>query len=299
MPKSFTSTRRTVSKFSKPTVSKRVKRIGVKPIVKTPDNVSSSTNWWSYLRVYRKTVSNLKIREKILQSNNNMIQTKQSPYKVGPTLIWTEIAADLSIFTTSEKYTNYMGFEAQFKNPRSRKFLKKLLKSKKMHMKKGSILIKEATPKNASNIPVHFCAYRIDKNGVFYIFDPSWHRNDPGVYSTTAFYNSLDAFGISYVHAENDHTHYYQSVLPNDVFCQTWSLIWLMDIHDNLLLPLPKTRQDAVDHLSKYVTGFSQIVLDDIDSYMALFPAYKLEGHDASVVFHTIIEKIRLILSLF
>jgi hypothetical protein len=300
MPKSFTTTRRTVSKFVRKTAPKRA--IGSRIREKSPDNVPSSTKWWSYLRIYRKTISNLKIREKILLSNTNMRQnTKQSNkkmYKVGPTLIWTEIAADLGIFTTAENYKKFMSFEAPFNNPCSSKFLKKILKHKKMHMKKGTILIKQATPKNATNIPVHFCAYRIDNKGILSIFDPSWHRADPGVYSTTAFYQSLDAFGISYVHAENDHTHYYQSVLPNDVFCQTWSLVWLMETHDITRLSIPKTREEAVAHLSQYISGFSNIVLDDIDAYMALFPTYKLEGNDPSVAFETIIQKIQLILGM-
>jgi len=302
MPKSFTTTRRTVSKFARKPEPKRP--IGSRIREKSSDNViSSSTKWWSYLRIYRKTISNLKIREKILLSNirsriHNTNRPNKKTYKVGPTLIWTEIATDLDIFTTAENYTNYIGFEAPFNNPCSSKFLKKILKHKKMRMKKGTILIKQATPKYATNIPVHFCAYRIDNRGILSIFDPSWHRADPGVYSTTAFYQSLDAFKISYVHAENEHTHYYQSVLPNDVFCQTWSLIWLMNTYDTVELPLPNKREDAVVHLSQYISGFSKTVLDDIDAYMALFPTYKLDGNDPSVAFETIIQKIYLILGM-
>ncbi len=233
----------------------------------------------------------MKIREKIIASSS-----RRPLYDIGPTLIWTEVTADLDIFTTAENYTNYLSFEAPFDNPRSPKYLRRILQ--KMRMKKGTILIKEATPAHVTNIPVHFCAYRIDDQGTMHIFDPSWHRNDPGVYSTSAFYDSLDAFGISYVHTENNHPHYYQSVLPNDVFCQTWSLIWLIDIYDHIGLPLPRTREEAVKHLTNYITGFSQIVLSDIDNYMALFPTYKLEGNVPNNVFQTIIQKVHLILRL-
>jgi hypothetical protein len=55
----------------------------------------------AFIRIYRKTISNLKIREEILRSI-------PSKYAIGPTLIWTEVPEDLSIFTTEESYTNYI-----------------------------------------------------------------------------------------------------------------------------------------------------------------------------------------------
>jgi hypothetical protein len=264
-------------------MSKRVykststRRIGKIP--RKPAGLVSQKDSFVYLRIYRKTVSNLEIREKILHSVS-------SEYAIGPTLIWTENPDDISIFTTAENYTHYIGFEAPFSNPRSPKYLKKVLES--MRMVKGTILIKETTPENAMHIPVHFCAYRIDENGTLTIFDPSWHSADPGIYSTTAFYDSLDAFGISYEHAEYTRAHHWQCVLPHDVFCQTWSLRWLL--YDTRCFPLPKTRIDATAHITKYIHDFTRIIIQNISEYMAVFPKYKLEGNSPARVFETILK---------
>ena len=157
--KSVSTSRRCVSKYtstSKPRILKTKKE-------------TNTTNWWTYFRIYRKTISNLKIREKILSNH----ELSDSMYKIGPTLIWTENTADLDIFTTAENYTNYLSFDAPFNVRSSPKYLKRLLL--RMRMEKGTILIKETTPENATNIPVHFCAYRIDQDGIFHIFDPSWN----------------------------------------------------------------------------------------------------------------------------
>lgn len=240
---------------------------------KTPQNISSS------LRIYRKTISNLKIRECIIQSF-------LSEYTLGPTIIWTEDADDLSIFTVAESYDHFIGFESPFSNPRSPKFLKKIIR--KMCYVKGTILIKESTPACAMHIPVHFCAYRVDSVGILTIFDPSWHSADPGIYSTTAFYESLDAFGVSYKHAEPKRRHHWQSLLPNDVFCQTWTLQWLLfDGHQSF--PLPLTRKEAADHIAKYIIQFSSIVASDVAKYMNVFPVYKLEGNNPVDVFRSIL----------
>ena len=252
--------------------------------------VCSTTSLFTYLRIYRKTISNLKIREDI-------VSCIPSEYSVGPTLIWTEDADDLSLFTTAESYEHFIGFELPFNNPRSPKYLKKIIE--KMRMKKGTILIKEASQKDAMHIPVHFCAYRIDDAGVFTIFDPSWHSADPGIYSTTAFYDSLDAFGISYQHAEPMRGHHWQSLLPNDVFCQTWTLQWLMNPIDSTRcrhsFPLPKTKLEAARHIAKYMKELSTIVIKKIDIYMSVFPTYKLENHNPTVVFRSIISNAQLV----
>jgi hypothetical protein len=237
-----------------------------------------------YLRIYRKSVSNLKNREAILSSI-------PSAYEVGPTLIWTENPDDLAIFTTNETYTHFISFETPFNNPRSPKYLAKILSSASMRMKKGSILIKE-TSTDTTRILVHFCAYRIDENGTLFIFDPSWHSADPGIYSTTAFYDSLDSFGISYRHVEVKRTHHWQSILPFDDYCQTWTLRWLMD--DPSIkggFPLPKTEKDARKQMLSYILQFTQILLSNIHVYMSNLPTYKLEGNDPMIVFKTIIER--------
>jgi hypothetical protein len=232
---------------------------------------------FTFIRIYRKTISNLKIREEILRS-------VPSPYKIGPTIIWTEVPEDLAIFTTEESYKNYIGFEGEFANPRSKNYLKKILSN--MRMTQGTILIKEATDPDAMNIPVHFCAYRVDAAGELSIFDPSWHSADPGIYSTTAFYDSLDAFGIAYKHSEQTRKHHWQSLLMNDVFCQTWTLQWLMS--NSRSFPLPANRNDAAKHIAKYIKELSSIILKNIETYMSVFPAYKLEGRDPFVVFQTL-----------
>ena len=237
----------------------------------------STQNWSALMRIYRKTVSNLKIREEILQ-------TYESEYEIGPTLIWTEDADDLSIFTVAESYDHYIGFEAPFWNPRSPKFLTKILA--KMRMTKGSILIKETTPPSAMHIPVHFCAYRVDAEGTFTIFDPSWHSADPGIYSTTAFYDSLEAFGVRYKHAEHERPRHWQSILSNDVFCQTWSLRWLLI--DNHSFPLPKTKLEAAKHIAIYTKEFARI-LSLNPEFMTIFPKYKLEGRVAKSVLRSIL----------
>ena len=246
--------------------------------------ITSLSKMAAFLRIYRKFVSNLKIREEILRKT-------ASSYAIGPTIIWTEDVADISIFTTSENYSNFIGFESPFNNPSSKQYLGKIIK--KMRMVKGTILVKEATPVTTStlinpmHIPVHFCAYRVDEAGVFTIFDPSWHGADPGIYSTTAFYESLDAFNIPYSHALPNRKHHWQSRLPDDVFCQTWTLRWLYD--DDARFPLPSTRLDAAKHIAGYIREFVRVVQRDISAYSALFPTYKLEGNSPEFVFQTIL----------
>lgn len=231
-------------------------------------------------RIYRKAISNLKIRDDILRS-------VPSNYAVGPTIIWTEIPGELSIFTTEESYTNYIGFEGVFANPKSKNYLKTILE--KMRMIKGTILIKEAPDNEASimNIKVHFCGYRIDENGKFFIFDPSWHSSDKGIYSTTAFYDSLEEYRIKYQHAEPTRKHHWQSLLLNDVFCQTWSLRWLYIENDHQFY-LPPTNKTAAKLIAMYMKKFSGIILQNIEKYMSMFPAYKLEGQDPTAVFRTL-----------
>ena len=270
----FKTTKRAISKYS------------------SRDSSQTDITMAAALRIYRKTVSNLKIREAFLRQES-------SDYEIGPTIIWTEDASDLSIFTADENYTNYIGFESPFNNPRSAKYLTKIIQ--KMRMTRGTILIKEATPKNAMHIPVHFCAYRVDETGIFTIFDPSWHSKDPGIYSTSAFYESLDAFGIVYTHAECERAHHWQSLLLNDVFCQTWTLQWLKEWRkewpkewpekDERPLPLPKTRLEAAKQITQYIQLNATILLQNIDSYMEHFPKYKLEGHDPKTVFNKILSK--------
>lgn len=232
---------------------------------------------FDYLRIYRKSASNLHIREDILR-------THKTEYETGPSLIWTEDANDLAIFTDDEEYTNFIGFESPFCNPKSPKFLKKILQN--MRMKQGTILIKDAGSNSAMNIPVHFCAYRVDQTGELTIFDPSWHSDDRGNYSTTAFYESLDVFGIPYKHAYPDRKWHWQSLLPNDVFCQTWTLQWLLS---SGRFNLPKTRLDAATQLANYVKTISRLISHDFDRYLEVFPRYKLEGNDPRKVFHSII----------
>ena len=258
------------TKALKTVAAKKPKLVNRKPSPPTQ-------NWSALMRIYRKTVSNLKIREDILR-------TYASEYEIGPTLIWTEDTDDLSIFTDAESYDHYIGFEAPFSNPRSPKFLTKILA--KMRMTKGSILIKETTPPSAMHIPVHFCAYRVDCEGTLTIFDPSWHSADPGIYSTTAFYDSLDAFGVRYKHAERDRRRHWQSILSNDVFCQTWSLRWLLI--DNHSFPLPKTKLEAAKHIAIYAKEFVRI-LSLNPEFMTILPKYKLEGRDAKSVLRSIL----------
>ena len=234
----------------------------------------------THLRIYCKTISHLSIREDILSHS-------PSDYAIGPTIIWTEDPGDLSIFTHDT--LNYIGFESPFNKPSSPKYLVKIIR--KMRMKKGTILIKEATPKDAMHIPVHFCAYCVDGNGRLTIFDPSWHSADPGIYSTSAFYDSLDAFKITYQHAHSDRTHHWQSLLPNDVFCQTWTLQWLMQLNTGvkeIVYPLPRNCKEAAQHIAKYMKELSRIVLKNRMAYMSVFPTYKLENHAFDAVFRHI-----------
>ena len=252
-----------------------------RPIItkhKLPNRQPTNSNLSTYLRIYRKSASNLHLREDVLRRC-------ASAYEVGPTIIWTEEPVDLHIFTTAENYTNYIGFESSFSDPKSPRFITRLLKT--MRMKKGTILIKEATQEDAMHIPVHFCAYRVDAAGELTIFDPSWHAADPGIYSTTAFYDSLDAFGIPYKHAERERKHHWQSLLPNDVFCQTWTLQWLMS--DSMRrFPLPANRLDAATHIATYIKRVLWSISEDVERFASVFPAYKLEGNDVRVVFRHI-----------
>lgn len=273
--RTYKSNQKSMAKSKIPPLAKTV----TNPIKKNKiDNDTMST----FITIYRKTISNLKIREDILRSIGD------PKYKVGPTIIWTEVPEDLSIFTTDESYDNYIGFEDEFANPRSKKYLKTILKT--MRMTQGTILIKEESESDSMNIPVHFCAYRVDDKGTLTIFDPSWHSEDPGIYSTTAFYDSLDAFKIEYQHAEQKRRHHWQSLLINDVFCQTWTLKWLLS-DDTRDFPLPPKRIDAAEHVAKYMKEFSRIILKNIEKYMSMFPKYKLDGQDPSNVFTTIVNK--------
>lgn len=259
-----------IAKMPRPIITKHKRPTTVKIQNKNKPNLSN------YLRIYRKSSSNLHLREDVLRRF-------KSDYEVGPTIIWTEDAADLRIFTTAEKYKNFVDFEAPNNSP---KFINKVLKT--MRMKKGTILIKESTPACAMHIPVHFCAYRVDAAGELTIFDPSWHGADPGIYSTTAFYDSLDAFGIPYKHTESERKHHWQSLLPNDVFCQTWTLQWLLE--DSVRrFPLPKTRLEAATQLNTYIKRISRSIFSNAERFAAVFPAYKLEGNDAGAVFRHII----------
>ena len=253
-------------------------------------NKTTNSKMDSFLTIYRKIVSNLKIREQILQQSCVSDYTKGvvSDYTIGPTIIWTEKTSDIDIFTTAENYTHFVSFEEPFNNPRSKQYITKILKS--MRMVKGTILIKEATPTDSAlHIPVHFCGYRIDNSGVLSIFDPSWHKADPGIYSTTAFYDTLDAFKIPYVHALPNRKHHWQSLLPHDVFCQTWTLQWLYT--DNARFPLPKNDSDAAKQMAGYIREFIAIVQRDTRMYASLFPKYKLEGNTLEKVCKTILNQ--------
>jgi len=265
------------------------KTVKIKRVLKTARSTKSTyqkpkislSTFASFITIYRKFVSNLKIREEMLRKTPSI-------YDIGPTIIWTEDADDLALFTTDEKYTHFIGFEPPFSDPRSKQYIKKQLEA--MRMVKGTILIKEATTeKNPLHIPVHFCGYKIDESGVFIIFDPSWHGADPGIYSTTAFYDSLDAFKITYTHAFPNRKRHWQSLLPDDVFCQTWSLKWLYNDHGKL--SLPTTRLDAAKHVAEYIREFVRIIQKDLPTYLPMFPAYKLEGNSAEMVFQTILAK--------
>jgi len=160
-------------------------------------------------------------------------------------------------------------------------------------MSKGTILIKEATPENTKKrntskpkIPVHFCGYMVDAEGILKIFDPSWHSADPGIYSTTAFYESLDAFGIPYDHAYSRRTHHWQSLLENDVFCQTWTFAWL--VCDGIEIALPNTSAEAAERLTEYIQGFSKLFLAMDDILVPMFPTHKWEGYTPEIVFQGI-----------
>jgi len=229
------------------------------------------------LAIYRKFVSNLAIRASLLAATS-------SKYAIGPSLIWLENPDDLSVFATAG-VKHYLTFDAPHDNPRSPKYLKRMLL--KNRMSKGSILIKEQTPENAP-ITIHFCAYIIDANGTFYVFDPSWHSADPGIYSTTAFYDSLDAFKIPYVHVESSRAHHWQSVLRNDVFCQTWTLAWLLN--DGAQFPLPTSRKHASDQLAKYIHQLVEMIWPNRAEMIPLFPVSKWDGHQSDLVFSNIME---------
>jgi hypothetical protein len=230
------------------------------------------------IRIFRKFVSNLKIREEVLRSHGDA-----ADYSVGPTLIWTEDSADLAMFTSNEGYSNFISFESPHDDPRSKHYLAKVLRRQKNT--KGSILIKEASsPQNKpTSILVHFCAYFVDASGMLHIFDPSWHSADPGIYSTTAFYESLDAFRIPYQHVEPHRPHHWQSLLSNDVFCQTWTLEWLRkDCPDHF--PLPETAKEAASHVSNYIHEFVKTVNLHREKYVSLFPKHKWEGFSPNSV---------------
>ena len=250
----------------------------------------SDPNSAGRLSILRRFASNLAIREAFLSRwSTPRVLSKYGisvdrTYSVGPTILWTEDSADLSIFTSQEGFDHFWTFEEPYNDPRTKTYLGKLLRANKRT--KGSILIKERTSPDTPNIPVHFCAYRVDDRGQLTIFDPSWHRADPGIYSTTAFYETLDAFRIPYTHWEPNRTHHWQSVLPHDVYCQTWTLWWLFT--EGQAFPLPKTPAESAEQLQCILMRFAGMVLRHHHVLIPLFPKWKWEGETPDEIFSTI-----------
>lgn len=234
--------------------------------------------------IFKRMVSNLTIRDELLRSTN------PHTLEIGPTILWIENPEkDKDIFTKNEHYDNYLSFEeddaTHYINNNKNKNNKNLQQYDNI---KGSILIKEYNKKNKTgNIPVHFCAY-VYKNNVLYIYDPSWHIDDRGEYSTTAFYETLRNYEINYVMVEQNQSHHWQSLLDNDVFCQTWTLEWLL--RDGVAgFPLPKTNITAGRMIIAYLRHFIRLMKkDDIEKYVLLFPSYKWLGMSPLFIFDII-----------
>lgn len=208
----------------------------------------------THLRIFRRLITNLHVRENILQHNN-----KKNEYSIGPTILY--IPKDyLNIITDNKKYKNYIFVNSSFKLPEN---------------SKGTIFIKTSM----DNSNVHLCAY-IFKNNKITIFDPAWHpKNKKGEYSEDEFYIDLQKIinkykpKYSYEIVETGGNKSIQSYLDNDIFCQSWSLKWLLEDGS---MKFPTSLNGAVIQIISILQEFTEIINNNIENIF-LLPKEKFE----------------------
>lgn len=186
----------------------------------------------SHITIYRKCVTHLGIRDEILSNNPS------EEYMIGPTILY--IPQDyVNIITENKSYKNYVYINSQFKLPEA---------------SKGTIFIKMSN--EDSN--VHLCAYTF-KNNKITIFDPAWHPVDKkGEYSEDEFYDDLKTvikkykpkYQVDIVNTGGSKS--IQSVLNNDIFCQSWSLKWLLE-DGNMKYPNTEDKKETITKIIEMI----------------------------------------------
>jgi hypothetical protein len=162
-----------------------------------------------YINIFRKCITALQIRDTLLLDNNTT-----GKYEIGPTILYIPTEYVKTI-TNNKTYTNYVFLNSRFEL---------------IEKSKGSIFIKMSMEDNN----VHLCSYLFQDNHIT-IFDPAWHPiNKKNEYTEDEFYKDLETALKKYRKKYSYHivntggVNSIQNYLINDIFCQSWSLEWLL-----------------------------------------------------------------------
>jgi hypothetical protein len=245
--------------------SSRTKRARTTAAAAAPDTEKEM------ITVFRRFISNLNIREQLLQNNSS------GKYSIGPTILWlpTDFLRDniTEIRPIENQYHHYILIAG-----------KPNVWSTKIRniepMTKGTIMLRA---EDSTGTNVHFCGYIVDEKRKLFIFDPAWHKKDKNPYSEDKFYNTLTRSGkIKYTHVYKEREHAWQNILPHDVFCQTWSLVWLL--RDGEIEPV--TDINGASHaISNYFHEINAIIHRDKKKYISLFPRKKWGDYNYNAIY--------------
>ena len=143
---------------------------------------------------------------------------------------------------------------------------------------KGSIIISEGEKSESGGTSVHFCGYIYEDN-ILKIFDPSYHKDDKltGEFYLDFLYKYLkkkqkeekktkEKNPFVYENVYEDRPHPWQGefvepskLLKKDVFCQTWTLKWLLKPNDSKFT-LPNTPEEAANRIAHYYHEFVVLI---------------------------------------
>lgn len=228
----------------------------------------------SYESVFRRFIGNPVVRKKILQ------EKPDNHYSVGPTLFFmdkktkfNEIKQIMYLFKNRGDY----GDDSINIYSETDKFMAlfygihKKTKQKgatvlPLNNVKGSIIISQGVVSKSGSIEVHFCGY-VFEDGVLHIFDPSHSKNTPGTFASFVdeFYPFLTKHRIQWQHVYENREYPWQHkpvLLKHDVFCQTWTLKWLLKPNDrNFKLPANalKAAQNVADYNHEFMGLIDEI----------------------------------------
>jgi hypothetical protein len=208
----------------------------------------------THIRIFRRLITHLQIRENIVEHNN-----EGGKYSVGPTILYIP-KEYLNIITENKKYDNYIFVNSAFKLPEG---------------SKGTIFIKTST----EDRNVHLCAYTFKDNKMT-IFDPAWHPvNKKGEYSEDDFYEDLQKIikkykpKYSYEIVKTGGDKSIQSYLGNDIFCQSWSLKWLLEDGE---MEFPNSLNAVVTRIITILQELI-VIINRTPDFIYLFPKEKWE----------------------